>query len=133
MKRTVLALWLAAAFALLPGCGGNGAIKPIETIEVPATLPAAGKEAQKLVNESNVLLTATFRVIGDNAESGVWTKKQAQGYHDTAERYAGQVDEVQNALDRGMWASAQSQAALLSKLIFELNKEVAAQARKAEK
>lgn len=114
------------------GCSGAGGfLRTAEPIAVPTSLPEAGKAAQQAINEANIALTAAYRVIGDNAEAGVWTKGQAQGYMDKVNGYSGQVDEAQAALDRGMWATAASQAALVNQLILALSKEVASQARKA--
>lgn len=129
-----LALMLGAALVLqllLAGCTGNQYIKPIETIAVPQSLPDAGKEAQKLINEANVLLTATYNVIGDNAANHVWTRAEAQRYQDQANDYADMVDRAQDAVALGNFHEAKGQAEIVSKLLGALHKEVAAQARKA--
>lgn len=115
----------------LAGCAGS-MVKPIEPIAVPQSLPDAGKEAQQFINEANVSLRAVYRVIGQNAEAGVWTKVQAQGYQDEAKKYSGMVDKAQDALDLRLFDDARAQASVASNLLMILSKKVAAQARKAE-
>ena len=125
VKNTLLALALGltvSACTVLPSA------EPVTEISVPASLDETGQAAQKLINEANVLLTATANVVANNVRDGIWSPATGQAYLDKLIIYATQVDEAQDMLDMGMTDGALNQAQLLSSFIQALNKEVARRA-----
>lgn len=126
-------LLCAIVLALLPGCGVFGPVQPVTSMSVPTTLPEAGREAQNVINEATLAITAAANVVRLNVKDEIWTKAQAQGYLDKLAGYLKDIDRAQDALDLGNFTSAKAQADLLSSLILILHREAAAQARKEMK
>ena len=125
MKNALLALALGLAVS---ACTMLPSTEPVTEMAVPASLDEAGQEAQKLVNEANVLLTATANVVASNVRDGIWSAETGRAYIDKIIVYSVQVDDVQDMLDLGMTDGALNQAQLLSQFIMALNKEVARRA-----
>jgi hypothetical protein len=111
------------AFALL-GCAGT-----MEPIAVPEHLSEVGKEAQKLINEANVALIAAYDVVREKRRDRLISKLEALGHLDRLDKYSEDVDDTQEALDRGNDIAARGKAELTKALITALHKEVAARAR----
>lgn len=125
-------LLLIAFLVFLPACSVIGPLQPAP-VGASASLPEAGRVAQAAVNEANIALTAAAHVIAANVKDGIWTKPQAQSYLDKVKEYAKRVDQAQDLVRLGSFASAQAQADTVRALIVVLHREVAAQARKEAK
>ena len=102
-------------------------------IPVSQDLPAIGQTAQRTINEANVAIVAAYRVIGQNVKDGIWTKEQAQGYHNKVTDMRRRVDEAQRLVDLGEFGKGKTQAEAVQALIVILHREIAAQARKEVK
>ena len=120
----VLCLGLAGCEVLIP--------RPAD-IPVSQDLPAIGQTAQRTINEANVAIVAAYRVIGQNVKDGIWTKEQAQGYHNKVTDMRRRVDEAQRLVDLGEFGKGKTQAEAVQALIVILHREIAAQARKEVK
>ena len=131
MVHMLIAVALAAGVAQLSGCGvTQGLTQPLHDEKVQPTESAVMRTARIAVDEANASLTALDKVIGQNAESGVWTRAQAQDYLDTSKEYGRKVDAARAALRSGLPVDAQSQAEVVKVLILTLHKRVAEAARK---
>src|SRR3990172_2871109 len=101
MKRVIV----ACLVALLSGCAGMGSIvEPLHdtpAIEAESPQAKALRLAHAAVNEADAALFALDKVIGANAEAGIWTKAQAQGYLDQSKEYGARVDKARDALRIG--------------------------------
>jgi len=121
------------ALALLSGgmmgCAGLQELAG-DTLKVDANLSPPAQIAQSVINEANLTLTASANVIGNNAQSGIMAKVDAQAALDEVKRLREQVKTAQALLELGDISSAQSQAALINRLATALHKRVAAEARK---
>ena len=120
--RLLQALALSLALA---GCAGFGG----EPIPVSQSLSEPAQTAQKSINEANVTLTASYRVVAQNVSDGIWTKEQGRGYVAKLNDLSGKVDEAQGLLKSNP-LEAKTKAELLSRAILALHREIAAKARK---
>lgn len=127
MKRLLAVLALVFA---LGGCVSTAPLQTPAVIENESPAAKALRLAHVAVNEANAALTALNNVIGSNAEAGVWTKAQAQGYLDQSKEYGKKVDGARAALRLGNLTEARSQAELVKSMILLLHRKVAEQARK---
>jgi len=115
----------------LGGCGTlQGMSEPLHGDQAATTEAPAMRNARVAVDEANASLTALNKVIGDNAETGVWTKAQAQGYLNDSKAYGKKVDAARELLRGGLLVDAKSQAEAVKALILVLHKRVADAARK---
>lgn len=130
MRRILAAVIVGFALAFSGGCAMFGG--SVDSIAVPQSLPDAGKQAASLINEANVLLTALNLTIKDDVEGGIYTKAQAQGYLDKTKAAGAKVDEAQLLLAKGDYSKAISVAQLQKTVLLALQRELAAQARKAK-
>ena len=121
---------LSAVFAL----GGCGVMQELtQPLHGDTALTAESPQmraARIAVDEANASLTALNIVIGDNADTGVWTKSQAQGYLDDSKKYGEKVDKARDLMRDGLLSEAKSQAELVKSLILTLHKRAADAARK---
>lgn len=124
--KTLLTAW---AFAIGLVLGGCALVQPTG-LPVSQTLSPAAQEAQRAINEANVILAAAANVTAQNVADGILTKPEGQAYVAKLKEYAGKVDAAQKLLDSGDVLNAKTQAEVLSRLIVALHKEVAARSRK---
>lgn len=130
MHKYALAACIFAA-ALLPGCGALSSLSaPAPLPPVSASLPPLGQEAQKLLNEAHIALAAAANVIRANLREGVWSAEEAARYRDAVRSARIRALEAQELLDSGLFVPAHTQARLLERAILELQRQVAAAARK---
>lgn len=115
---------------LLAGCVSTAPLQTPVVVENESTEAKALRLAHVAVNEASAALTALNNVIGSNAESGVWTKAQAQSYLDTSKEYGKQVYRARVLLSMGNPLEARTQAELVKSMIMILHKKVAEAARK---
>lgn len=128
--RTVLIAVLGAATIALGGCAFvQSLVQPAE-IPVSQSLPVASQAVQRAINETNVLITASANVLGQNLKDGVMTKVEVDLYAAQLRQMATQTDRAQDLLRLGDVSSSKTQAELIQKAITALHKEVAAKARK---
>jgi len=125
----VLAL-LSIGFAL-GGCGlMQAASQPVHGEKAVTTEAPALRAARVAIDEANASLVGLNTVIGQNVESGVWTKAQGQGYLDESRAAGRRLDGAREALRGGLLLDAKSQAEAVRLLVLTLHKRVAAEARK---
>lgn len=119
----IRALTLAVVLAL-GGAEGCSFLKPqpIAELKMPSTLSEAGKQAQNLINEANVAITAAYNVVAANLENGTMSAVDGAKYIAALDDYAKKVDAAQSALNLGQVADAKTQAEALNKLIVALHK-----------
>lgn len=124
---------LALAAGSLTGCGLT---EPLHKPADPSVVLTPQQQAQQLarhtVEEANAALTAVNRTIATNVTAKVWTKAQAQSYLDESKKYGKQVDAARDALRLLNFSDAQAQAGAVKALILELQKRIAAEARKED-
>lgn len=89
----------------------------------------AAQQAQGVINESNVTLTAAANVIAQNALDGTMTKQEAQSALDQVRELVRQVDLAQALLNSGAVLDAKTKADVVNRLVLALHKQVAAKAR----
>jgi outer membrane biogenesis lipoprotein LolB len=121
---------LIVASTLLSGCISTAPLQAPVVIDNESPQAKALRLAHVAVNEANAALTALNNVIGDNAESEVWTKEQAQAALDESKAYGKTIDRARAALALGDLSEAKTQADLAKTLILALHKRVAQEARK---
>lgn len=128
--KTLAILVAAAAVGLvllsIPGCS---VLTPPGSIPVSQSLSPAAQQAQSLINEANVLLTAAANVIAQNVVDGIYTKDEGQAQLNKVKALAAQVDKAAALLMAGEVLSAKDQAELTRKLIIALHREVAERKR----
>ena len=125
---------LAISLALSLGLAGCEVFIPKQAdIPVSQDLPPAGQAAQKAINEANVAIVAAYLVIGQNAKERIWTKEQAQGYHNKVTDTRRRVDDAQRLVDLGEFGKGKTEAEAAQALLIILHREIAAQARKEAK
>ena len=90
-----------------------------------ATVPQTPQEA---LNEANITLTATARVVEQNVNDKIFTKAEGQKYLDKVRDLAGKVDDAQKLVTAGL-PNAKQQAEIVRALILALHREVASRAR----
>jgi hypothetical protein len=122
MRYLVLVLALA-----LPGCA---LFTPVQQLSVPSSLSDTGKEAAKLINEAKVDLIAANNTIASQTQAGLMSKSDAQAFAVRVDEYWAKVKQAEALLGSGQDLAAKGQAQLLSTLLLELQKQVAAKARK---
>jgi soluble cytochrome b562 len=123
---------LALTFSLA-GCGtGIFKVEPITEVAVPTSLSEAGKEAQNIINEANLLLTAATNVNASNYTAGLVSQADARKYQGEIKKVAKQVDDAQAMLSVGNDAGALSSAKLVNLAITALHKEIAARAKETQ-
>lgn len=122
---------LMLAVALTVGAPGCAILKPqpVAALKMPSNLSEAGKEAQKLIVEANVALTAAYNVIAANVADDTMDPNVAAAYLAKLDSYAKDVDVAQVMLDSGDIGDATTQAALLNKLVTALHKQVVEHAK----
>ena len=133
------AVFAAAAFALLTGLGACALFssKPLVShellvcINAPASLSGTCNTAADVLNKANVLLASIDTTIKSNVDAKVWPKAVAQGYLDRSKAAGAKLDAAYQVLSQGNFSDALSQANLVNDLIVALQREVAAQAAKA--
>lgn len=127
--RTLLAVICALVFGLFAGCT---APQPLATGKVD---PAASKfqvDAQRTINEGRRILVNADAVIGDSAETGIWTADQSQKMLDRAKAARLKLDTIQKTLDSGDVQQALSDANITKTLVDALLKEAIAARDKAK-
>ena len=117
----LLALNLSGCALFVPQAGG---------IPVSQALPPLGQQAQNVINESNVAIVAAYKVITQNVKEGIWTKSQAQNYHNKVTDMSRRVDDAQRLVDLGEFGKGKTEAEAAQALLLILHREIAAQARK---
>lgn len=129
-------LLLLAALAAVFTLGGCQTLQelvgPGEAPKVDQTLSVPAQAAQQAVNEANLTITATANVIGNNAETGVMTKAEAQKALDEVADWRKKARAAQSLLDAGDIGNAKTQAELINQAVSALQKRVAAEARKPQ-
>jgi len=123
MRRLLTAILLACTL----GCAQM--IAPVEPIAVPENLSEAGKEAQKLINEANIALTAAYDLVGEKRKQKLLTKAEAFKYLNTLDDYSADVDKAQETLNAGKDFEAKGKAEALKLLIETLRQRVAEKVR----
>lgn len=116
------------AMATLPSCSVLQP-QPVAELKLPGNLSEAGKEAQKLINEANVALTAAYRVLVANVNDGTITPMDGSKYLDLLNDYSVQVDKAQDFLNVGNIADAKTKAEAVNKLVVALHKKVSDKAK----
>ena len=127
---TVILVGLIASITL-PSCAGLDP-KPMTELKLPANLSEAGKEAQKIINETNVVLTASYKVLAVNVEDELIGTADAMQYLETLNDYAHRADQAQDALNLGKIADAKTQAETLNKLVSALHRKIAEKAKETK-
>lgn len=122
-------MFRAALLALVLGVSAGCSVAPVAELKMPSTLNDAGKEAQKVIVEANVALTAAYNVVAANVADGTMSPVDARAYLVQLDDYAQKVDAAQAMLDSGDIADANVQAALLNNLVTVLHKQIVAHAR----
>jgi len=124
MRTTFVAIFATIA---LGGCAGF--LAPAG-VPVSKSLPEAARSVQTVINEANILITATANVVAQNAKEGLITETEKVSYRDKLKDMAKKVDSAQDLLRLGDITKAQTQADLIKFAITALHREVAAKARK---
>ena len=92
------------------------------TMEVP-------KDAQGWISEGRITLIATANMVADNVKSDIMLPDEGQKVLNKVREYSIVLDDAQKLLDTGFANEAIDKAKLVSTLITELHKQVAAKAR----
>jgi len=126
-----LLLWALALIVpiFLGGCVMPGLFKPMEPIAVPENLSETAKEAQKVINEANIALTAAYVLVWDKRDAGLISKAEALKNLDTLDGYGSKVDEAETLLSLGDGIGATNKAELVRDLIDILRRHVSEKAR----
>jgi len=98
---------------------------------LPAVAQSACRESGDAIAKSYVLLTAINTTIMDNVKSEVWTREQGREYLVKSIDAREKLDRVYDVFTKGDYGTALSQANITNLLIVALQKEIAAQSRKA--
>ena len=133
MKRVLLVVAAACLAIPLAGCEtAKALLQPLHSEQAVATEAPALRTARIAVDEANASLTALNIVIGQNAETMVWTKAEAQAVLVVSKGYGERVDKARELLRGGLLTDAQSQAEAVKALILTLHKRAAEAARKGK-
>jgi hypothetical protein len=123
MKKLLSAILLSLA---LVGCSG---LQP--QLAVPTNMSQAGQEAAKAINETKVDLISIDNAIATQVSGGLMTKADAQALAVLSDQAWAKVKEAEALLGSGQDVLAKNQAALISALIVELQKQLVARSKKA--
>ena len=123
--RTFLAAVLGSLTIALGGCA--------DTPTTPAgtdaqKLSAPVKTAKAAIQEAYSLIAAAASVVKQNVDGGIWTKAEGRGYVEKLDDLKKQTDDA-DAMVRAGSSSADSQSALVNRLVIALHKEISARAR----
>jgi hypothetical protein len=88
----------------------------------------APQSPQAVINETNVLLTASANVIAQNVKDGIYTKDEGNRYLGKVRELADKVDAAQKLVNSGL-PDAKQQAEIVRSLVLALHREVAQRAR----
>ena len=121
-RIAVCGVLLALYAIFIPGCG----MAP-RTADIPVdtNLSEPAQKAQKAINEANILLTALKKTIADKVTAGAATPDEAQDALNKTREYDAKVDAAQRLLDLGDPANAYNQAALVNRLLADLQAKLA--------
>lgn len=120
-------LFITLLLALCAGCAGN---MVHDDHVMPTSLPQAGQEAQKLIDEIRAQSITAKLTLNDDLGQGVLTPDEVQSYLDELKELRKQLDDAQAAIKSGNYASALSQANVTKTLLTLMVKEAAAAAAK---
>jgi hypothetical protein len=127
--RILYALIIGVA-VLAGGCATKPAQSELAKAECLKTNPAAVCELRGWVFESYAYLIGLNQTIEQNANDRVWSKAQATAYLEKSRAARRLVNDVDAALGKGDILSAGNARTLALRALTELQREVAAQARK---
>ena len=129
VKLLLVLACLSAGF-LLGGCATKPAQSELAKAECLKTNPATVCEMRGWVMESYAYLIGLNQTIEQNAKDQVWSKAQATAYLDKSRAARKLVNDVDTAMGKGDILSAGNARTLALRALTELQREVAAQARK---
>jgi hypothetical protein len=117
-----------ALIALLAGCGSFGL--PGNEIQVPSNLSETAKAATKAISEAKVALITANNTITTQVKAELMTKEDGRELGAKIDEYWLKVKEAERLLSVGDELKAKDQAALLSSLLVELQKQLVARSKK---
>jgi len=129
LMKPLLSLVIALLVSVGAGVGCSSFTEPLAR-SATSTESSAVAAVRRVIDEGYATLTSLNRVIASNAREGVWTKSQAQSYLNQTREVGGKLDKARDALALGDIADAKNQAELTRVLLVELQRRVAAEARK---
>jgi hypothetical protein len=83
------------------------------------------KSPQDSINEANVVLTASYKQLGENVKNKVTTKEEAQKVLSELDKLSKGVDDAQILLRAGNPLQAENQIKLLNSALISLQKKLA--------
>lgn len=119
----ILLAFLSAAIMVLSGCA---LMQSAQLPAAPAFSPI--EKAQAAINEANLLITASARVVISNYEAKIMNEAEFDEYGTKLVDFAEKVDTAQAGIRNGE-LSAIHQADILKSLVIALHREIAAKAR----
>lgn len=87
-------------------------------------------DAAEAIAQANALLAAVDRATLNNLQAGIWTKAQAQPYYDQTSKLGERVEQANTVFLSNNFTQALTSANATKQIILQLQKQVAAQARK---
>lgn len=122
MKHILLSVFIALAIG---ACNLN----PVQQFKQPTTAAEVVLEGSKVINEVNILITATARVIKENYDAKLITEAEAIGWRNKLVNAARKADLAHVLIARGD-INGYTAAQLVKDLLIELQKEIIKKARK---
>lgn len=123
VRILIVAVLVALLAIFLTGCEAMAPKKA--NIPVSEKLSEPAQKAQTAINEANILLTALKKTIADKVTAGAATPDEAQDALNKTREYDAKVDAAQRLLDLGDPANAYNQAALVNRLLADLQAKLA--------
>lgn len=119
---------LIVTLALLTGCGSFGL--PGNQIQVPSNLSETAKVATRAISEAKAALITANNTITTQVKAEMMTKEDGRALGAKVDEYWLKVKEAERLLSIGDELKAKDQAALLSMLLVELQKELVKRSKK---
>lgn len=116
-KGVPVLLLLAPIALMLSGCG-----------LLPKEPP---KSAQEVINETKVLLIAAQKQVAENVRSGVMTDVERDDTVRRLDTYKADLKVAEELVALGKLSEAEQRALVISKLVSELHKQVAAKSKRS--
>ena len=117
---------------LLAGCAQGGMFSPVGSIPVDQSLSPQAQQAQKAINEANLVIGSVAQTITQDLDNKVMGSAEAQKYSDSLHAARRAVQDAKALLTSDP-LSAQSKAQLANNLALALQRELAAYAAKGGK
>lgn len=123
--KPIWPILVLAVALLMPGCSG---LQP--QLAVPTNISQTAQEATKSINEAKVDLISLDNAIATQVSQGTLAKEDAQALAKLSDDAWEKVKAAEALLGSGQETLAKNQAALLSSLLVELQKQLIARSKR---